>query len=124
MKTADTFRVKLEADTVALGRALNDVKGIYGAMMSKVAESLYHVGFQGNKVLFATAELVIGWLLLRQATVAVAKLEAGTEERAFYNGKVAVVGYWSKSVLPALTLTRKLVEQSSLELMSLADESF
>jgi hypothetical protein len=114
----------LEAEKAALGRALTDVKGIYGIMMGKVAESLYHVGFQGNRILFATAELVIGWLLLKQAIVAHAALDAKPEERAFYEGKLAVASYWSKNVLPALTLTRKLVEQSSLELMSLPDDAF
>jgi hypothetical protein len=115
----------LEADKQALGRALNDVKGIYGVMMGKVAESLYHVGFQGNRILAATAELVIGWLLLRQATIAAAKKDAAQgDDVAFYTGKLAVMSYWAKNVLPTLTLTRKLVEQSSLELMSLPDDAF
>lgn len=114
----------LEADKLALGRALNDVKGIYAAMMGKVSESLYHLGLQGNKILFATAELIIGWLLLRQATVALTRREANPQDRAFYDGKLAVVSYWSKNVLPALTTTRKLVEQSSLELMTMSDDVF
>ena len=122
--TTGAAPASLEAEKQAMARALADVKGIYGIMMGKVAESLYHVGFQGNKILFATAELVIGWLLLRQATIAVAKKDSVPEDKAFYEGKLAVMTYFAKNVLPALTLTRKLVEQSSLELMSLPDESF
>ena len=43
----------LAGERAALERALGDVKGIFGAMMGKVPESLYHVGLQGNRILFA-----------------------------------------------------------------------
>lgn len=114
----------LEMERAAVGKALGDVRGMFGAIMGKIPESLYHVGLQGNRMLFALAELVIGWLFLRQAIVAHARRDAHPEDRAFYDGKLAAVRYWCKEVLPGLTLARKLVEQSSLELMSLPDESF
>ncbi|MFO0552908.1 MAG: acyl-CoA dehydrogenase [Polyangiaceae bacterium] len=122
--TGDLGGDTLKDHRAALGRALNDVKGIYGAMMGKIGESLYHAGLQGNRILFATAELVIGWLWVRQAAAALAGKAARPEDAAFYDGKVACSEFWCKNVLPGLTLTRKLVEGSSLELMSLADESF
>ena len=116
----------LAGERAALERAVTDVKGIYGTMMGKVAESLYHVGLQGNRILFATAELLIGWLLVRHAAVAVEKLATAPsdDERAFLEGKIASARWYTKNVLPALTLTRKLVEQSSLELMDLPDAAF
>ncbi|HVY44751.1 MAG TPA: acyl-CoA dehydrogenase [Minicystis sp.] len=115
----------LAGERAALERALGDVKGIYGAMMGKVNESLYHVGLQGNRILFATAELLIGWLLVRHAAVAVEKRAAANEaDKAFYEGKIASARFWAKNVLPALTLARKLVEQSSLEIMELPEASF
>jgi alkylation response protein AidB-like acyl-CoA dehydrogenase len=114
----------LKEERAALARALGDLKGIFGAMMGKVGESLYHVGFQGNRILFALAELMIGWLLTRQAVAALRGKSERPEESAFYEGKVASCRYWAKNVLPGLTLTRKLVEASSLELMSLPDEAF
>jgi hypothetical protein len=114
----------LKEERAALGRALADLSGILGAMMEKMSASIYHVGLQGNRILFALAEVVIGWLLLRQAAVAVAAREARPEDRAFYDGKIASARWWSKNVLPGLTLTRKLIEQSSLDLMDLPDESF
>ncbi len=115
---------ELAEERAALGRALDDVKGIYGAMMGKVSESLYHVGLQGNRILFATAELVIGWLWLRQAACAIRGKKERPEEAAFYDGKVAACRFWCKNVLPGLTLARKLISASSLELMQLADEAF
>jgi alkylation response protein AidB-like acyl-CoA dehydrogenase len=115
---------EIAAERAALERALGDVRGMFGAMLGKVGESLYHVGFQGNRMLFALAEIVIGWLLLRQAAAAIENRAKNPGDKAFYEGKVAVLRYWTKNVLPGLTLTRKLVEQSSLELMDLPDEAF
>jgi len=114
----------LADDRAALERALNDVRGIFGAMMGKVQDSLYHVGLQGNRILFALAELVIGWLWVRQAVAATKGKAATPSDAAFYDGKLAACRYWSKNVLPALTLSRKMIEASSLELMSLDDASF
>ena len=121
---SDLGGAALAEDRAALARALGDLKGIFGAMMGKVGESLYHVGFQGNRILAATAELVIGWLWVRQAVAAQRGLVARPEDAAFYQGKLAACRWWCKNVLPGLTLTRKLVEQSSLELMDLTDEAF
>ena len=114
----------LAPERAALDRALGDLKGIFGAMMGKIGESLYHAGLQGNRILFATAEVVIGWLLLRHAAVALEGKQKRPEDAAFYDGKVASLRWYCKNVLPGLTLARKLVEQSSLELMELPDEVF
>jgi hypothetical protein len=89
LATSDLGGPDLAEDRAALGRGLNDVKGIRGAMMGKVGESLYHVGFQGNRILFAVAELVIGWLLTRQAVAALKGKGERPEDAAFYDGKLA-----------------------------------
>lgn len=115
----------LEVEKKALGRALADVEGIFGAMLGKFGESMYHVGLQGNRVLFTVAELVIGWLLVRQAVVAERKLETAVgDDVAFYRGKLASARYFAREVLPAATLARKLVEGGTLELMELDDAAF
>ncbi|MBK8261334.1 MAG: acyl-CoA dehydrogenase [Nannocystis sp.] len=115
----------------ALARALGEIQGIYGAIMGKLPESLYHVGLQGNRILAATAELVIGWLLIRQAIVAdrqlTALLAAGStndSELDFYRGKLAVTRFWVRNVLPGLTLTRKLIEAGTLEVMEIPESAF
>ncbi|MCO4763432.1 MAG: acyl-CoA dehydrogenase [Myxococcales bacterium] len=106
-------------------RALGDVQGIMTALMSKMQEDLYHVGLQGNRVLMALAEVVIGWLLIRHAALAAEKLDgAGRKDTAFYNGKIASAKWFCANVLPSLTLTRKLIEGSDLSLMALDDASF
>jgi hypothetical protein len=92
-------------------------------MMGKLGQSVYHVGMQGNRILFALAELVIGWRLAVNAKVALAKLPSATgDDAAFYKGKLAASRFYAKQVLPGLGLARKLVEQGDLDLMELTDD--
>jgi len=93
--------------------------------MGKLAQSIYHVGLQGNRILFALAELVIGWRLVVSAQVAQNKLPHATgDDAAFYKGKLAAARFYAKNVLPGIGLTRKLIEQGDLDLMELPDDSW
>ena len=124
-RTADGLPAELAVEKAALVRALGDVAGIMGAMFGKVGESVYHVGLQGNRILFALAELVIGWRLIAAAHVAQQKLPAATgDDRAFYAGKLASARFFATTVLPGITLARKLVEQSDLALMQFDDAAW
>ena len=108
-----------------LASALGDMEGIFAALMEKMDASIYHVGLQGNRILFAVAELIIAWRLVLGAAAAKAAIaEAGRKDQAFYAGKIAAARWWCENVLPGLKLTRKLVEDSSLDLMQLDDEAF
>jgi hypothetical protein len=123
--TADGLPADLGVEQAALAAALGDVQGIVGAMMGKLGQSVYHAGLQGNRILFALAELVIGWRLAVGAQVALGKLAGATgDEKAFYRGKLAAARWYAKNVLPGLALTRKLIEASDLDLMELPDDSW
>ena len=115
---------ELDVERAALGKAVDNLGGMFGALLSKMGESLYHVGLNGNRALYALAEVVIGWLLIRHAEVALRRREQNPSERAFYDGKLASARWYARNVLPGITLARKLVEESTLDLMSLDDESF
>lgn len=67
-------------------------------MLPRMGESLYHVGFQANRILFALAETLIGCLLLKHAVVALKKLpEAPSEvDKRFDEGKVASVRFFEQ----------------------------
>ncbi len=58
--TADGLPADLGVEQEALSAAVADVQAIVGAMIGKVGQSVYHVGLQGTRILFALAELVIG----------------------------------------------------------------
>lgn len=124
-KTVEGLPSDLGVEAAALKAAIGDVQGIMGAMMGKLGQSVYHVGFQGNRILFALAELVIGWRLAVSAQVALTKIStAQGDDKAFYRGKLAAARWYAKNVLPGIALTRKLIEQSDLDLMELSDDSW
>jgi hypothetical protein len=94
-------------------------------MLGKLGQSVYHVGLQGNRILFALAELVIGWRLVVGAEVALARMGAASEaDRAFYRGKLAAARFYCKQVLPGISLARTLIEASDLDLMEVGDDEF
>jgi alkylation response protein AidB-like acyl-CoA dehydrogenase len=115
----------LAMERASLEKAVNDVGGILMVMMKKVPESVYHVGFHGNRILMAIAEVVIGWRLVMQSIIAHGKLAGASEkDRAFYEGKIASARFFCAEVLPQLTSARKIIEAGTLDLMDLNDESF
>jgi hypothetical protein len=109
----------------ALSVALEDVQAIFGALMGKIQESIYHGGLQANRVLFALSEIVIAWLLIEHAALAVeSETEAKGTEKAYYEGKVASARFFCKNVLPYVSATRKVIEASTLDLMELDEAAF
>ncbi|HSP80975.1 MAG TPA: acyl-CoA dehydrogenase [Myxococcaceae bacterium] len=115
---------ELEAERAALRQALGEVERMLSALMGKLGESLYHVGLQGNRVLMALAELVIGWLLVRHAAVALERVKVNPGDKAFYAGKLASARWYCHEVLPGLAHAAHMVEQGSLELMEVPEEAF
>jgi alkylation response protein AidB-like acyl-CoA dehydrogenase len=109
----------------ALARALGEVERIFMGMMGKVGESLYHVGLQGNRILFAVGKLVVGWRLVVHAELAAERVEsAGGADAAFYAGKVASARFYCAEVLPEIGADRRIIEASSLDLMDVDEAAF
>src|SRR5690606_37943883 len=78
-----------------------------------------------RRLLLALGDLLVGWLLLRQAEVALAKLDgADGADRAFYEGKVAAARFFAREVLPRLAADRRVVEGATLDAMDLPEEAF
>lgn len=124
-KTAAGLPAALAAEKAALEQAVNEVGAIFMGMMGKLGQSTYHVGLHGNRILFALAELVIGWRLLVNASVALARRDAAPErERAFYDGKVAAARFFCKEILPGIGASRRIIEKGDLALMELSDDVF
>jgi hypothetical protein len=74
----------------------------------------------------ACGELVTGWLLLRQAVVAQAALDAGAagRDQAFYAGKVAAARFFARQTLPSLAAARAVAEAVDNSLMDLPEDAF
>ncbi|MGZ4665658.1 MAG: acyl-CoA dehydrogenase, partial [Frankiaceae bacterium] len=123
----------LAAERELLGRALADVQAMLGAMvgfLTSAAEeraNVYKVGLNTTRLLMSCGDLVIGWLLLRQADVAQTALDAGgvsERDRAFYRGKLAAAKWFAANVLPELDARRTVLEATGLELMALPEDAF
>ena len=75
---------------------------------------------------------MIGWLLARQAEVALAALDGtgagpgrlSDRDRAFYQGKLATSRFFAQTVLPRLAVERRIAEETTLEPMELPEEAF
>ncbi|MCU1691836.1 MAG: acyl-CoA dehydrogenase protein [Frankiales bacterium] len=114
-----------------LGQALDDCNAIITHMVNDLmgsaeqTENIYKVGLNTTRVLMALGDLVVGWLLLRQAAVAVEALPtASARDRAFYEGKVAAAKWFASAVFPSLTSARAIAEATDLSLMQLDEAAF
>jgi alkylation response protein AidB-like acyl-CoA dehydrogenase len=126
-ETDDAFT----AERGLLGDALENVQAQIGAMVGWLMASqentpeLYKVGFQANSLLEGLAEVIIGWMLLRHAEIAMAALgDAGDADRDFYTGKVASARWFATHVLPKAALRRQAAEAEDGSLMELAEAAF
>ncbi|TWP52979.1 acyl-CoA dehydrogenase [Lentzea tibetensis] len=123
---------RLKEERALLKQGLEDLQGMLGALVGFLTTSqedvrnIYKVGQNSVRLLMTAGDVLVGWLLLRQAEVALQKL-AGTpsaKDKAFYEGKVAVASFFAKSVLPELTARRKIAEQTDNALMDLDENVF
>ena len=123
---------RLKEERALVATALADVQAMVGAMVGFLmsgqedVRNVYKVGQNTTRLLLSLGDLVIGWLLVRQAAVAVAALDGdvSARDRAFYEGKVASARFFATSVLPELTARRAVVEATDNALMDLPEDSF
>jgi hypothetical protein len=87
---------------------------------------LYRLGLESVPFLLAVGDVLIGWLLLRGAEIALKAIDAGPSDRdrAFYEGKVTAANFFAKNVLPRLTAERRIVESVDLTAMDLPEAAF
>jgi alkylation response protein AidB-like acyl-CoA dehydrogenase len=123
---------RLKAERAALGRAADDVEAIAASMHGFLAGSLeqpaeiYRAGLNTTRLLLALGDLVIAWLLGRQAEIALARLDARDRpgDGAFYEGKIAAARFFAATVLPRLAAEREIAETTSLDIMELGEDAF
>jgi len=126
----------LDAEREMLGKALENVQGIVGFMAGAAFQSdprtggdlrnLYKVAQNTTRLLLGAGDLVVGWLLLRQAEVALTALESGAnpKDEAFYQGKVAAARFFTRQVLPRLAAERAMAEATDNSLMDVPEAAF
>jgi len=130
---ADSGNGRLKQERARLATALADVQGMLGALTGGLIASaqdptnVYLVGQHSVRFLMAVGDLVVGWLLLRQADVSLAALTSGNvsaKDQAFYEGKLGAARFFATTVLPLLTAQRGIVENADNALMDLPEAAF
>ena len=130
---ADGGNGRLKAERAALADAAAQVEGIATAMTGYLMASaeqpaeIYKAGLNTTRLLMALGDLVIGWLLLTHAEVALRELDqldAGAPDHDFYAGKLAAARFFAATVLPRLAVERKVAEETTLDLMDLPEGGF
>ena len=123
---------ELKEERALLATALGDLQAMLGAMIGFVMSAqqdprnTYMVAQQTVRLLMSTGDVLIGWLLLRQAEVALTALAGEVTGRAevFYQGKIAAAAFFARNILPELTSRRAIVESTDNSLMDVPEEAF
>jgi alkylation response protein AidB-like acyl-CoA dehydrogenase len=129
---SETARRELADSRACLATALSDAQtmtaALTGYLMSaqENARELYRVGLESVAFLLSVGDLLIGWLLLEHAEIALDALDGdpSDRDREFYRGKVAAANFFAKNVLPRLGAERRIVEGVDLAIMDLREEAF
>ena len=127
--TAEAGNGRLKEERALLGTALADVQGMLASLTGYLMASgedpasIYKVGQHSVRLLMAVGDLLVGWLLLRQADVALAALAGAVppKDQPFYEGKVGAARFFATTVLPLLSAQRSIVENADNALMELPE---
>ncbi|MGH3360430.1 MAG: acyl-CoA dehydrogenase, partial [Nocardioidaceae bacterium] len=132
---AGNGRLKIERGLLAKG--LEDAQAILGVMAGDLmasdanaengnVDNIYKVGLNTTRLLMVLGDVVCSWLLLRQAQVALEKLDGDptTSDKTFYEGKVAAAQFFARNVLPKISAERTSAETVDLALMELDEAAF
>jgi alkylation response protein AidB-like acyl-CoA dehydrogenase len=128
----DAGNGQLQAERALLGDALEHTGAMLVAMAGFYARAqtasdaagaagqIYLIGLNTTQLLFTVAELLIAWLLLRQADVALAAQASGDDD-PFYTGKIAAARWFATQVLPQFSARRDILQRTDLGIMELDD---
>ena len=118
-------------EKAVLGKSLEDMQAIITQLISHAMasqekpEEIYKCGLNTSRLLMAVGDVIISWLLLRQADIAATKIDAATgKDKEFYEGKIAAARYFVHNFLPLIAATRAIVEREDGEIMKVSEGAF
>ncbi|MFC8538343.1 acyl-CoA dehydrogenase [Streptomyces sp. NPDC057249] len=105
--------------------------GLGGHLLASLEDpqAAYQVGRGTTRLLMAAGDVLLAWLLLRQAGVATRLLAdpatAGSgAQRSFYRGKVATAAFFAAEVLPLVAAQREIADRDDAVLMTLDEDAW
>ncbi|MFD9487418.1 acyl-CoA dehydrogenase [Streptomyces sp. NPDC059991] len=115
----------------SLAKAAVDLEAIVGTMITDLTatgedvKNIYKVGLNTTRLLMASGDVVVGYLLLKSAAVAAEKLpSASAKDVPFYTGKIAAAKFFAANILPGVGAARALAETVDNSLMELDEAAF
>jgi len=118
-------------ERATLGDALEQVQGHVGALVGHSMAStqnppeIYKAGLNTNGLLRSLSEVVIAWLLLQHAEVAMAALTDATDsDKAFYTGKIASARFFVREALPKVAMRTSAAQAEDGSVMDIPVEAF
>jgi alkylation response protein AidB-like acyl-CoA dehydrogenase len=123
---------RLKAEKILLATALEDVQDMAGRFTQHLLAAqqqpteLYKIGLNSVRFLLSVGDLLVAWRLIVAAEIASAALDAGPgeQDRAFYEGKVAVASFFAKTVLPHLSAEWSVISDVDISVMDLDEAAF
>jgi alkylation response protein AidB-like acyl-CoA dehydrogenase len=121
---------ELAAEKAALAKALQEVNEMTGVLVGFAMESqekpeeIYKTGLNTTRFLMAVGEIIIAWLLLRQAEIATTKSADPGRDADFYAGKIASAKFFIRTVLPHISAEKVILESEDGGLMSIPESAF
>lgn len=122
---------RLKVERGLLLKALDDAQALVTLMINDLMSAqdeirnIYKVGLNASRLLLTLGDVVVAWLLLRGAEIALDKLagDAGAD-KAFYEGKVAAAQFFANQVLPKISAEVAIAQATDLDLMDLDESAF
>jgi len=118
-------------EKATLGNALEDLQAIIAQLVTHAMASqekpdeIYKCGLNTTRLLMSVGDIIISWLLLRQADIAATKIgSASGKDKDFYQGKIAASRYFVHNFLPLIGATRAIVEREDGEIMGVPESAF
>lgn len=107
-----------------LEKALGEQKAATMWFMQNAMANPNHLGAGAHHYMHIMGIVTLGLMWLRMATVAQAKLDAGSDDAAFYQAKVATAAYYGDRFLPDAGALRRKLEAGADTMMALDAEAF
>ena len=92
--------------------------------MQNAMQNPNHLGAGAHHYMHIMGIVTLGWMWLRMAKVAQSALANATDDKAFYEAKLATARYYMDRFLPDVGALRRKLEAGADSLMALDEAAF
>jgi hypothetical protein len=107
-----------------LEKALGEQKAATMWFMQNGMANPNNLGAGAHHYMHIMGIVILGFMWLKMAKVAAAKLAAGSDDKAFYEAKLVSARYYAERLLPDAGALRRKLEAGSEAMMALSEDAF